>query len=249
MPKTRILIVEDDTTQASQLEKFLLDNGYEVVAVADSLKDALGYFYAIMPDLVIADIYLHGKPDGIAFAKRINEIESERKPVLFLTQHSDLNTFSEAKSTSPVNYLLKPFNVLELQYAIDLAVENFADESGAFSLNKSGVVGIAKDLFIKRGNTLFKVPFQDISHIEVEGKYSRIISSQGVFMVQWTLVKLEEKLGGHPFIRIHRNFIVNLSLIEKVHLKEQMVTLRSGADIPFSQNQREHLVSQLDILK
>jgi DNA-binding LytR/AlgR family response regulator len=249
MTKTRILIVEDDPEQAEELTKFLDKAGYELTAIADNLKDALGYFYSQQPDIVIVDIYLHGQPEGITFAQRLNENEATKRPFIFLTQNADLNTFHEARLTSPYSYLLKPFNHLELQYAIELAIEKFAQETGAFTLNKRNAVVLEKDLFVKRGDSLIKVPFQDINYVEVEGKYSNVVSKQGIFLVQLPLKKLEERLRHHQFIRIHRNYVVNINAIQKVHLGDQLVILENQTTIPISVGFKQNLVNHLDILK
>ena len=123
--KIRILIIEDEALQAQSLKEALEERGYEVTAVANNLKDALGYYYAQKPDIVIVDVYLNGKPDGIVFAQRINENKFTLKPFAFLTSSIDRKTFEQARITNPYCYLIKPFNVLELEFAIELAIEKF----------------------------------------------------------------------------------------------------------------------------
>ncbi|MEL6537068.1 MAG: LytTR family transcriptional regulator DNA-binding domain-containing protein [Bacteroidota bacterium] len=249
MNTIHILIVEDNLEEAAELQEYLEAQEYTVTAVATNLKDALGYFYAQQPDLVIVDIYLDGSPDGITFAQRLNENEATRRPFIFLTQHASLEVFEQAKLTSPYSYLLKPFNPLELQYAIELAVEKFAGETGQFALGDGGAASLEKSLFLKRRNSLVKVPFGEVDYVEVEGKYSNLITQQGDFLIQWPLKKLIEKFTPHQFIRVHRNYLVNLRAIQQVHLADQHVILSGDRSIPYSQNFKKNLMEKFDVLK
>ncbi|HAA16448.1 MAG TPA: DNA-binding response regulator [Cytophagales bacterium] len=249
MSKIHILIVEDNPEEAAELREYLEDKDYTVTAVATTLKDALGYFYAQQPDLVIVDIYLGGSPEGITFAQRLNENEATRRPFLFLTQHASLEVFEQAKLTSPYNYLLKPFNPLELQYAIELAIEKFTGETGQFAVGDGAATAMEHNLFLKRRNSLVKVPFGDVDYVEVEGKYSNLITQRGEFLIQWPLKKLIEKFVPHQFVRVHRNYLVNLRAIQQVHLADQHVILSGERSIPFSQNFKKNLLEKFDVLK
>ena len=57
MSKLRVLIVEDDEEYIQMLEKLLEKAGYDTFH-ADHLKDALGLYYSVQPDLVLLDIFL-----------------------------------------------------------------------------------------------------------------------------------------------------------------------------------------------
>lgn len=249
MAKIKILVVEDDPYYSDQLVEYLEEKDFIVTEVANNLKDALGYFYSQQPDLVIVDIYLNGKPDGIEFAKTLNENENTRKPFIFLTGHTDQDTFRDAKLTSPFSYLIKPFNPVELQYTIELAIEKFAGDAGVFSAESPGGVVIESALFMKKGNTLVKVMLSQVDYVEVAGKHSKIEADGSTYLISWPLKKIIQKLGAYQFIQIHRNFVVNLHAIAKVDLIDQQVMLKNGKPIPFSRNFRDNLIGSLDIMK
>jgi len=249
MTKPRILVVEDQEDDANELKGFLESNDYEVTEVARNLKDALGYFYSQQPDMAILDIYLNGIPDGITFAQRIQENPNTARPFIFLTSHADMETFRKAKLTMPFSYLLKPYNQLELQYAIELAIEKFTGDVGTLSTHSHGSVMLDKDLFIKNGSTLMKVPLQEIEYIEVEGKYSSLVTNDSRYLVQQALKKMEEKLIMNNFIRIHRNYIINIQAIKKVQLTENTLYLKNDKPLPISSGFRDNLISKLDILR
>ena len=198
--------------------------GYEICGLAHTLKDAIGLFYTSNPDIAIVDLMIDGNPDGIAFSKRINEHAREKRPVIFLTGMRDKNAFELAKKTIPSSYLLKPFNILELQYAVELAVQNFEKSLAISSENISKNSSTPAYLFIKKGNHLEKLSYEDILFIEVEGKHCDVNTNSGKFVVQYSLKELLKKLPSY-FLQTHRNFIVNSKHIIKFNIKENYLLM------------------------
>jgi PAS domain S-box-containing protein len=120
MIKTRILIVEDETIVALDIQDRLTELGYEVTGVADRGDAALTLAAANRPDLVLMDIQLKGGTDGIATAETIRE--RWRIPVIYLTAFSDTSTLQRAKITEPFGYIIKPFEDREIQSTIEMAL-------------------------------------------------------------------------------------------------------------------------------
>lgn len=249
MAAVRILIIEDDEEAAAELRQHLEAQHYEVTGIADNLRDALGLFYAQKPDMVIVDIFLNGQPEGITFAEKMNENHHTRKPFIFLTSATDRTTFEAARITAPFSYLLKPFNKLELQYAIELALEKFAHEVGVLSSGQSPFVLIHESFFIKKREVLVKVPIRSIAYIEVEGKYLNIYSDDHNFLVQISLVEMLNKLPGEQFIRVNRNTIVNIRKMVSIHLADDHIILESGKRIRISRRNRDNIIKIFDVLK
>jgi DNA-binding response OmpR family regulator len=120
MNKTRILIVEDDTMLVKSLERKLKAMGYDVPTVASSGEEAVSKAAELRPDLVLMDIRLEGKIDGIEATKRIHALADI--PVIYLTAYGDEETLNRAKVTEPFGYILKPFNEKELLIAIETSL-------------------------------------------------------------------------------------------------------------------------------
>lgn len=119
-PNIRVLIVEDETIIAKDIEQSLRALGYQVLGVAVTGAAALQLAEGTRPDLVLMDIKLKGDMDGIAAAERIRE--QFDLPVVFLTAFSDEGTLQRARVTEPFGYLLKPFEERELHAAIQTAL-------------------------------------------------------------------------------------------------------------------------------
>ncbi|HEU4551903.1 MAG TPA: LytTR family transcriptional regulator DNA-binding domain-containing protein [Chitinophaga sp.] len=254
MQPVKIMIVEDDPQQAALLQDMLEDQDYEVTGVADTLPAALKLFYTQPPDLVVIDVFLHGKRDGIAFATQINESGDMQKPFIFLTSAADRTTFDAARLTTPFSYLLKPFNELELQYAIELAIEKTAGAgAGQFTAPAAAAekrtVLMHDFFFVKHGNTLAKIMLSDILYIEVEGKYCKIMAGREKYLVQQPLKLLLERLPEQQFIRVHRNYMVNIHGVVKVNLQENEMVLSNGQAILYSRRYLDSFLHLFDVLK
>jgi|GEM_PF-1822171 len=125
MSDVKILLVEDNTLEAMDIKRTLESFGYSVLYVANSGEEAVLKALELMPDLVLMDIILNGEEDGIYAA---SEIKKLKIPVIYLTAHSEEPIIQKAKLTGPYGYILKPYNPLELKYAISIALHKKSEE-------------------------------------------------------------------------------------------------------------------------
>lgn len=120
MQRARIQIVEDEAVIALELKNSLLELGHEVVAMATSGEQAVTKAATCNPELILMDIRLKGKIDGIEAAGVIRS--QFRIPIIFLTAYLDEERLDQAKLTMPFGYLLKPIQERELKVTIEMAL-------------------------------------------------------------------------------------------------------------------------------
>ena len=167
MVKETIIIVEDEHIVANDIQRTLENLGYKVPAIVSTGEKALESVRKYQPDLVLMDIVIKGKLDGIETTKKIHE--QWDIPVIYLTAYADYTTLERAKITDPFGYLLKPFMEKELQSTIIMAlykhqmsrklkaseekyrtlVENTHDV--IYSMNSEGIVGYISPQIYKYG--------------------------------------------------------------------------------------------------
>jgi PAS domain S-box-containing protein len=94
--------------------------GYSVTATVDSGEEALRQAAEDPPDLVLMDIRLKGKCDGIETALQLRQRFDI--PVIYLTAHADQATLNRAKLADPLGYLVKPFQETDLQASLQMAL-------------------------------------------------------------------------------------------------------------------------------
>src|SRR5690554_1120654 len=128
-----ILITEDDNVSALLLKKALEKNGHEIIGMADSGERALEILENKKADIVMMDINLAGKLDGIKTTEIINE--KFKIPVVYLTASSDSETLTKVAGTNPSAFVIKPFNIRELNMVIELAIFKDRKEKELQNLN------------------------------------------------------------------------------------------------------------------
>jgi CheY-like chemotaxis protein len=120
MGSARILVVEDEIVVANQIQRELGRMGYHVCSLATSGREAITIAESERPDLVIMDIMLSEKMDGIETARHISS--RYQIPVIYLSAYSDDDIVQRAKATEPFGYLIKPFRSKELQLNVEMAL-------------------------------------------------------------------------------------------------------------------------------
>ena len=120
MEKCRILIVEDEIIVSLHIRSVLLHFNYQVVEIVSSGEEAIEKADKYRPDLVLMDIHLSGRVDGIMAAAAIRE--KYGIPTIYLTSYNDEETINKAKITEPLGYLVKPIDNNELRNSIELAL-------------------------------------------------------------------------------------------------------------------------------
>ena len=118
----KILVVDDEATITTQLEERLVHMGYEVVGSAASGAEAVEKAREKRPELILMDIVMPGKLDGIEAARVIkNELDI---PVVFLTAYGDDRFIQRAKGVEPYGYIIKPYQEGGLRASIEIALYN-----------------------------------------------------------------------------------------------------------------------------
>ncbi|NTU73552.1 diguanylate cyclase [Candidatus Roizmanbacteria bacterium] len=116
----KILLAEDDPIAARHLRKSLFRMGYQVAKVAQAGEEVIEDIAEIMPDIILMDINLGGKIDGICAVQKVHALFDT--PVIYITANSDNETFERAKLTEPYAYLIKPYDIYQMQNAIEIAL-------------------------------------------------------------------------------------------------------------------------------
>ncbi len=242
--KIKILIVEDEMIIAAKISLQLNQLGYEVCGLLPRGEDALTHIAENRPDIVLLDIQLNGKLDGIETGRLLTE--KAGIPIIYITANSDEATFNRAKATKPSAFISKPFKQIDLQRAIELTISRMKspeESSEPSSQEDKEMPTILKDrIFVKHKERMVKIMFANILLIEAVRNYSKVITSQNEYLLSVTLKKIEDKLPESIFVRIHRSYLVNILLIEEVG--EHQVFIESR-EIPMSGGLKDNLLQRI----
>jgi signal transduction histidine kinase len=151
---SKILIVEDSQLVSFHMKNVLEDEGYEVMETLKSGEEAIEFVKHYKPDLILMDIMLDGKIDGIETSIIINEMNDI--PIIYLTALFDKETLERANPTFPYSYLNKPFSETELISNIKISLFKHKNDvlqrasreqfSSVIELMKNGLLIFSKDL-------------------------------------------------------------------------------------------------------
>jgi AmiR/NasT family two-component response regulator len=120
MSSKRIYIVEDSYLVATHIKHALEQENYIVTGIGDSTQKAIEDLQNFKSDVVLLDISLNGEMSGIELASIIKD--RFEIPFIYITALSDKDSVSNAKTTQPYGYLLKPVDEKELIMSIELAI-------------------------------------------------------------------------------------------------------------------------------
>lgn len=219
MSKINVLVVEDESIVSKDIQHSLKKLGYNVVGAASTGEKAIELAGSEKPDVILMDIMLKGKMNGIEASDNIKEAYAI--PVIFLTAYADEATLSKAKITQPYGYILKPFKEIDLHTTIEMAIYKHSKEQEIvkerdmlFSLmeNKD-----SKDfVFVKASSRLVKINNVDIYYIEALKDYVVIHTKGKRYTIHSTMKDIQAKMGEEDFLRVHRSYIVRLDKIATI---------------------------------
>jgi len=130
--KKKILIVEDEKINALYLTKLLESLDFTVPESVNTGERAVEAARLQDPDLILMDIMLEGKMDGIDASIEIHQTSDV--PIIFISAFSDESLVERAKQASPYGYIIKPFEKRNLATVLTLALHKYELEK---SLNES----------------------------------------------------------------------------------------------------------------
>jgi DNA-binding LytR/AlgR family response regulator len=140
-----------------------------------------------------------------------------------------------------VDYLLKPVNYGRFCKAIDKTVRYFTRKE----VSNTG----DEEIFIKKGTSLVKLKLREIIYIEALENYVTLNTSDDKFTIHFTMKAIENQLPSGVFIRVHRSFIINKSMIQSI--KENALDLNVGGtlkSIPVGKSFRDSLLNDINVM-
>lgn len=229
--KLRCVIVDDEPIARQIIAKYCEHLQLEVVA---SCADALEVKKIIdrqPADVIFLDINMPVL-DGVAFARTLRS----GLQIIFTTAYKEFA--HEAFDLNACDYLLKPFSIDRFMLAIDKARERLSkirhdqsDESAPFT-------------FIRAEGKLIKVSFAEVLYVEANGNNVKIVMQNLELFPAMTFASFQEQLPKSSFVRVHRSFIVNRSMIRVIEGNRIMIGKK---EIPIGANYRESFLREIGI--
>jgi two-component system response regulator LytT len=214
----KVVIIEDEQIAAENLLSVIaeVDPTIEVMAILQSVKEAVAWLQLNHPDLVFMDIHL---ADNLSFS--IFDQVQVRAPLIFTTAYDHYAV--KAFKLNSIDYLLKPIEASELKHALDkfhqLAPYSASEVKSLMSSLQQAVPGYQKRFMVSSGNKIRSVQASQVALFYAEGRYVMMLMDDGHRHVSdYTLDKLENILDPSEFFRINRAMIVRFNAIGQMQV-------------------------------
>ena len=226
MERIRVQIVEDNQSYALELEMMLTDLGYEVPPVLVS-GDAVTDAHLDGVDLVLADIYYEGRPQGMKLAERLQPLGI---PVILLTLQPDWELYRKYQGLHAAGFAVKPITIGNLKSLVErtLTANHHPVILNQVFARWQRKQMINRYIFVRHGGTMVRLKVNDISRIEADGNYCYLYEGEKRFVVKTPLRSLRELLETQGFIQISRGQLVNFEMLEAVDFKNATVVVNGG---------------------
>lgn len=204
--KIEVFICEDRTAEL-ELLKLFIKNDERLTIIGEALdgKTALEYLLKNSPDIVFMDIHMPYKT-GIEIAEELSK--SGRFPhVIFTTAFEEFAV--KAFEVGAVDYVIKPLTQKRITMAIDRAIQKLDAEQG----NTTKVTGFS----FRSSNRIYNIPYNEIIYFSSNGRSSVLHKQDEDLEIPILMKDVISKLPPDIFMRIHKQFIVNLNHVS--HLK------------------------------
>ena len=243
----RVLIVDDEPLARDELAYLLGQcEGVSAIAQADSIEEALGEMLEDPVDLIFLDIHLTNE-SGLSLAGKINKL---KKPpmIIFATAYDDYAV--KAFELNATDYVLKPFEMERIQQAVKKAYGQYRKQQvGEPETQKQKDIGL-QVLPIQMDERIYMLQVPEIIAIGVENGETTIYTKNMTYIIHEPLSALEKKIDGHPFLRVHRAFLINLKEIKEIQPwfnHTFQLTMSNGLKIPVSRSYMKEFKEKVGI--
>lgn len=242
----RAILIDDepDNVKLLALQLKLYCPQVEVVAQCTQSRDGLASIRELQPDLLFLDIEMPVM-NGFELLEAAGKMNFH---VIFVTAYDQFAV--KAFRFSALDYLLKPIDARELQAAVERAVRWGVTDERQLNLLKQQLSSPHKNLPEK-----IALPFQNgvvfteiskVVYCEADNNYTRFVLQDGKqHLVSKTLRNIQEILEERNFLRVHRQYLVNLDHIARyVKGEGNYIMMSNDKSIPVARNQKEKLVER-----
>ncbi|MFN0728813.1 LytR/AlgR family response regulator transcription factor [Polaribacter gochangensis] len=205
MKMISVYVVEDMAISRVSLETMLLENNFKLSGSSATAEVAWKELQKNETDLILLDINLAGKKNGVWLAQQVRKYL--HIPIVFLTAYGDQNTVKEVLETNPNGYLMKPYQEPTLLTTINIALNNFKEKTNKLKKRNTDFI------FVKDRNVNVKLFFKDICYVKSEGNYLEIILADKRYVIRSKLLDFNVELPETIFYKCHRRYIINITII------------------------------------
>ncbi|MCY7352616.1 MAG: LytTR family DNA-binding domain-containing protein [Cytophagaceae bacterium] len=213
----------------------------QVLGQTTSSEEGLKLLKKLEPDLLFLDIEMP-RMNGFQLLEQLEEIPAG---LVFVTAYDAFAL--KAFRFSALDYLLKPVDSEELKAAVRKAERRLRPGARPLDLLRSQLAGTAPSkLAVPHQNGMVFVELKEILYAESDSNYTKLVLTDGRhYLLTKTLRDVQDVLEERNFLRVHRQYLVNLDHIQRyVKGEGNYLVLTNGASIPVARQQKDWLMER-----
>jgi len=227
----KAIIIDDEPLARVMVKEYL--QSYPQITVAEECNDGFEGMKAIQhhqPDLIFLDIQMP-KINGFEMLELI-----DHPPLVIFTTAFEEYAI-KAFDAHATDYLLKPFSKERFDKAMQKLTSQRVNATQAVVDMALQTATPSNRIVVKDNGKIKIIPMAQVQYLEAADDYVKIITADGSFLKKKTMQYFEDSLPPQEFIRIHRSYLINASLITRIDLHEKdshLLLLTTGARLPVS---------------
>ena len=242
----KAIIIDDEPDCVKLLALQLKMYCPQVKVIAECTESEIGYLKIneLMPDIVFLDIEMPFM-NGFQLLEKVGNIQFN---LVFVTAYDQFAV--KAFRFSALDYLLKPIDAKDLKAAVLKAEQRNWPQAPQLNLFKeqmnAGIKNLPDKIALPYQNGVIFTEIKRVIYCESDNNYSRIYTDDSKkYVVAKTLGDIQEILEERNFLRIHRQYLINLSHIKKyVRGESNYVIMSNDQTVPVARNQKERLIEK-----
>ena len=214
----------------------------QVIGQTTSSEDGLRLIQVLQPDVVFLDIEMP-RMNGFQLLEKLGAISFS---LIFVTAYNEFSV--KAFRFSALDYLLKPIDSQDLQEAVRKAERQQRIDSRQVDILRSQLHShqLADKIAVPYQQGVIFLPISEVIYCESDSNYTKVIATQNrSFLLTRTLREVQEVLEERNFLRVHRQYVINLDHI-KLFMKGEgaYLVMTNDVSIPVARNQKEKLIQR-----
>ncbi|NCT75089.1 MAG: response regulator transcription factor [Chitinophagaceae bacterium] len=241
MNSGKVLIVEDELLVSKSIAATLEKEGH-ICTTVPSGEEAIEQVAVFLPDLILMDIGLAGKLDGITTAGIITH--QYKVPVIFITDHKNYQVYRQARTTFPYDYISKPFTESVLLKTVNsVFVKAVTPDAPAVLSAQPLGDRVENGIFILSHGAYQKVLFSDMLYLTAEGAYTKLYcTGNRVFNITLSSNNVVAQLACAAIVKTAKSFYVNIHRVDSITADALLI---GGKQIPLTQSFKPDVMTRL----
>jgi two-component system LytT family response regulator len=240
----KAILIDDESDSIRLLSRQLKEYCPQVQILGQytNAMEGLQVIQTLKPDVVFLDIEMP-EMNGFTLLEQLDDISFS---IIFITAYNEFAL--KAFRFSALDYLLKPLDSRELTEAVNKAEKRHRTDHRQIELLKSQLQGgqLPQKIAIPSHGGVEFVELKDLVYCEADSNYTKLFLTNGKnYLLSKTLREVQEVLEERNFLRVHRQYLINLDHIKSYHKGDAAYLVMQGdTNIPVAKNQKERLVQK-----